>query len=178
MMCWTCRSKKQNKVSNAGAATQPPAEASKPTAAQVPAAQPVPTTKPVPAAAPAPATQPAATTPPSTMATCKIAVLYYSTYGHIAQVRVDLMTCRWRLHPAHDCASAFPSAVHTRTLDLRLNLVDLPVQLAKKELEGALSVDGVEATLLRVRLRTSTACMLSVWLLRCSYTYGETASTL
>jgi NAD(P)H dehydrogenase (quinone) len=41
------------------------------------------------------------------MATCKIAVLYYSTYGHIAQ-------------------------------------------LAKKELEGALSVDGVEATLLRI----------------------------
>ena len=28
---------------------------------------------------------------------------------------------------------------------------DLPMQLAKKELEGAMSVDGVEATLLRVR---------------------------
>ena len=97
MICMTCRSKKHNKVSNAGTAAQPPAEASKPTA-QAPPAQPVPTTKPVPAAAPAPATQPRTTTPPSIMATCKIAVLYYSTYGHIAQVRVNLTaTCHLSL---------------------------------------------------------------------------------
>jgi hypothetical protein len=50
--------------------------------------------------------------------------------------------------------------------------IDLPVQLAKKELEGALSVDGVEATLLRVRLRIAIACMLSVRSLKCSDTHG------
>ena len=94
MVCCTCRSKKHNKVSEGGAATQPPAEAPKPTTTQVPAAQPAPTAQPTPAAAPAPATQPAATTPPSTMATCKIAVLYYSTYGHIAQV--SMLQCMMR----------------------------------------------------------------------------------
>ena len=52
----------------------------------------------------------------------------------------------------------FFSAVLTRTLEFKLKLVNLPVQLAKKELEGALSVDGVEATLLRVRLQIVVSC--------------------
>ena len=89
--CCACSSKKHNKISDGGAASPPPAQAPKPTATQDPVAQPAPAAQPIPAAAPAPATQPAATTPPSTMATCKIAVLYYSTYGHIAQVSIDLL---------------------------------------------------------------------------------------
>jgi len=91
MQCCGLGSKK-SKGSDSKPAAQAPVEAKAPAAATP---------------APTPAAATPAATKPTTMAPTKIAVIYYSTYGHVAQ-------------------------------------------LAKQELEGANSVEGVEATLLRI----------------------------
>ena len=68
-----------------------------------------------------------------------------------------------RLHCMRSCCQTMPSVMCLHAhLAKHPHPIELPVQLAKKELEGALSVDGVEATLLRVRFQITVACIHSI----------------